>query len=208
MSATLGPLVVDAVDPAVLARFWEAALGGEAARECLRFRQERTPKTVKNRVHPDVYVRDVASMLNLGARVLAEYLPTRVTLADIEDNEFCAFLDPGMPAGPPARVFAVCTDSDRPAELAAWWGARVGAEIGDGPDNTPRYLFTPAGWESLIWKFVPVDDERVVANRWQWSVRTDPVELLAAGATTATDGTLIDPQGNEFGVVSPTGPAG
>ena len=43
----------------------------------------------------------------------------RVTLADVEGNEFCAFLDPALVDGPPARAFAVCTDSDRPEELAA-----------------------------------------------------------------------------------------
>ena len=53
--------------------------------------------------------------------MLAEYRPERVTLADVEGNEFCAFLDPGLDDGPPARAFAVCTDSDRPEELAAWW---------------------------------------------------------------------------------------
>lgn len=41
-------------------------------------------KVVKNRVHFDVYVRDVAALLALGAHVLAEYLLLgRVTLADV-----------------------------------------------------------------------------------------------------------------------------
>jgi hypothetical protein len=193
----LGPLVVDAADPAVLAQFWEAALGGEAARELLRFRREQRPKVVKNRVHPDVYVRELESLLNLGARVLAEYLPMRATLADVEGNEFCAFVDPELPADPPARVFAVCTDSDRPAELAAWWADVVGADLREGPDGTPRYLYGPAGWERLIWKFVPVDDERVAPNRWQWTLRAEPTHLEASRSP---DGVFIDPQGNEFSV--------
>jgi Glyoxalase-like domain len=187
MTVSLGPLLVDAAEPEAVARFWEAALGVEAARELLRFRQERRPKMVKNRVHPDVYVRDLESLLDLGARVLAEYLPMRATLADVEGNEFCAFLDPSLEAGPPARVFAVCTDSDRPAELAAWWADVVGGDVREGPDGTLRYLYAPAGWEGLIWKFVPVEDERVVPNRWQWTVRTNP-------------GVLVDPHGNEFSV--------
>ena len=62
-------------------------------------------------------------------------------------NEFCAFLDPGLDEGPPARAFAVCTDSDRPEELAAWWAAQVGAEVRNGPDGTPRWLHGSAGWE-------------------------------------------------------------
>ena len=147
MTVTLGPLVVDAVQPRAVERFWAAALGGPAQRALLSFRPQRRAKTVKNRVHLDVYVRDVEPLLDLGARVLAGYLPQRVTLADVEGNEFCAFLDPGLDEGPPARAFAVCTDSDRPEELAAWWAAQVGAEVRNGPDGTPRWLHGSAGWE-------------------------------------------------------------
>ena len=153
---------------------------------------------MKNRVHLDVYVRGVEPLLDLGARVLAEYRPQRVTLADVEGNEFCAFLDPALDEGPPARAFAVCTDSDRPEELAAWWAAQVGADVRNGPDGTPRWLYGSAGWEGLIWKFVRVDDERVVPNRWQWTVYADP----------ADDGVRVDPQGNEFSVSAPKAPSG
>lgn len=129
MTVTLGPLVVDAVEPRAVESFWAAALGGPAQRGLLSFRQQRRAKTVKNRVHLDVYVRDVEPLLELGAPVLAEYRPQRVTLADVEGNEFCAFLDPALDDGPPARAFAVCTDGDRPEELAGWWAAQVGAAV-------------------------------------------------------------------------------
>jgi hypothetical protein len=162
----------------------------------LSFRPQQRAKTVKIRVHLDVYVRDVSPLLDLGARVLAEYRDW-VTLADIEGNEFCAFLEPGLDGEPPARVFAVCTDSDRPEELAAWWAAQLGAEVRDGPDGTPRWLYGCAGWEGLIWKFVRVDDERMVPNRWQWTVCDD-----------TEDGVGIDPQGNEFSVRRRARPAG
>jgi hypothetical protein len=194
VSVTLGPLVVDAVEPPAVEEFWAAALGESAQRELLSFRPQAREKVVKNRVHLDVYVHAVEPLLDLGATVIAEYHPERVTLADVEGNEFCAFLDPGLDAAPPARAFAVCTDSDRPEELAAWWAERVGAEIRDGPDGTPRWLYGSAGWESLIWKFVRVHDERVVPNRWQWTVQADL-------------GVLVDPQGNEFGVRRPMRPA-
>ncbi|KUI34413.1 hypothetical protein AU197_06935 [Mycobacterium sp. IS-1590] len=185
MSVRLGPLHVDAADPPALSAFWAAVLDDEAQRRLLVFRPQDRPKTVKNRVHLDLYVSDIAALLDLGARVLAEH-PGWTTFADIEGNEFCAF--PGEPdAGPPARVFAVCTDSDRPEELAAWWAPRVGAELRDGPDGTPRWLYGSSGWEDLIWKFVRVEDERVVPNRWQWSV--DWADKA------------IDPQGNEFSVL-------
>ncbi len=197
MTVALGPLVVDAVDPATAQAFWAAALGESAQRALLSFRPQQRPKVVKNRVHLDVYVRGVEPLLDLGARVLAEYPPQRVTLADVEGNEFCAFLDSAFDEGPPARAFAVCTDSDRPEELAAWWAAQVGAEVRNGPDGTPRWLYGSAGWEGLIWKFVRVDDVRVVPNRWQWTVYDD----------SDADGVRVDPQGNKFSAVSPTSPA-
>ncbi|HET6732045.1 VOC family protein [Mycobacterium sp.] len=215
MTVRLGPLLVEAVDPVAVESFWAAALGVPAQRALVSFRQEQRPKTVKNRVHLDVYARDIAPLLDLGARVLARHAQ-RVTLADIEGNEFCAFADPAADDRPPARVFAVCTDSDKPEELAAWWAGLVGAEVRDGPDGTPRWLYGCAGWEGLIWKFVRVvdeplarradgNDERVVPNRWQWTLRADPSEL---GVRRSPDGALIDPQGNEFSVAPRTYPAG
>jgi hypothetical protein len=196
VTVRLGPLVVDAVEPRVVERFWAAVLGEPARRELLSCRRQTCAKTVKNRVHVDVYVRAIEPLLGLGATVLAEYRPERVTLADVEGNEFCAFLDADLDDEPMARAFAVCTDSDRPEELAAWWAEHVGAEVRDGPDGTPRWLYGSAGWEDLIWKFVRVADERVVPNRWQWTVYT------------ADEGVRVDPQGNEFAVRPPAPPAG
>lgn len=186
MSLRLGPLVVDAADPRTLSAFWAAVLGEAAQHRLLAFRPEQRPKTLKNRVHVDLYVRDIAPLLDLGARVLAEHVGW-TTLADLEGNEFCAFADPECTGNAPARIFAVCTDSDRPEELAAWWAPRVSAELREGPDGTPRWLYRSAGWEDLIWKFVRVADDRVAPNRWQWSLDSNP-------------GRLTDPQGNEFSV--------
>lgn len=197
MTVTLGPLVVDAVDPAAVERFWAAALGEPAQRALLSFRPQQRAKTVKNRVHLDVYVRDIDPLIGIGARVLASFTDW-TTLVDVEGNEFCAFPDPGLSEGPPARAFAVCTDSDRPEELAAWWAARVGAEVSDGPDGTPRWLCGSAGWEGLIWKFVRVDDERLAPNRWRWTVYDD----------TDGDDVRVDPQGNEYSVRPRGRPAG
>ncbi|UUO03468.1 hypothetical protein M4D79_10905 [Mycolicibacterium novocastrense] len=109
MSLRLGPLVVDAADPPALSTFWAAVLGVDTQRPLLVFRPQDRPKTVKNRVHVDLDVRDIAALLDLGARVLAEY-PGWTTLADIEGNEFCAFPESGMEALPPA-----CSPSARTA---------------------------------------------------------------------------------------------
>jgi hypothetical protein len=205
----LGPLLVEAEDPAAVTRFWEAALGEAACRRHLVIRPQQRAKVVKNRVHVDVYVHDVASLLALGARVLAEYLPERrVTLADVDGNEFCAFIDPDRSeAGPPAQVFAVCMDSDRAVELAAWWAPLLGAEIGPGSDGTMRWLYGSRGRPELIWKFVRVHDERVVPNRWQWSVTAGFEELVGAGASAAGD-VLVDPDGNEVSAPGPVSSAG
>jgi hypothetical protein len=72
VSVTLGRLMVDAVEPQALQRFWAGVLGEPAQRALLSFRPQQQAKTAKNRVHLDVYVRDVAALLDLGARVLAE----------------------------------------------------------------------------------------------------------------------------------------
>jgi Glyoxalase-like domain len=208
----LDGLLVESAEPAAAARFWAGVLGGETTRLLdgsvrvsggfpdLTFYPQARPKSVKNRVHPDIYVREVEPLLALGARVLAGYEPERVTLADVEGNEFCAFIDPQARAEPRGRLFAVCTDSDRPEELAAWWAPLVGARLENGRDGTPRWLCGATGWEELIWKFVRVDDERVVPNRWRWTVHADTDQLRSAGATIAEPGVLLDRQGNEFSV--------
>ena len=67
MTVTLGPLVVDAVEPRAVEGFWAAALGEPAQRALLKFRPQTRAKTVKNRVHLDVYVRGVERLLDLGA---------------------------------------------------------------------------------------------------------------------------------------------
>ena len=76
--------MVDAVQPRAVESFRAAALCGPAQRGLLSFRQQRRAKTVKNRVHLDVFARDVEPLLEQGTRVLAEYRSQRVTLADVE----------------------------------------------------------------------------------------------------------------------------
>ncbi|GIF64047.1 hypothetical protein Ais01nite_20820 [Asanoa ishikariensis] len=115
-------IVLDCRHASSLARFWEVALGwrirpydeAEVARlaslgltpetdptvaidspdgSLVFFLQEvPEPKTVKNRMHVDVRLRDEAhleQLLRLGATVLSEHDGWRL-LADPEGNEFCA----------------------------------------------------------------------------------------------------------------------
>lgn len=213
-------MCLDARDPERVGRFWAEALGlawrghtrpgvvgvWDGDRPVLWVNRVEHDKVVKDRVHPDLHVADVDRLLALGATVQAEHEGFTV-LADPEGHEMCAFPAPAGadPDGPPATVFAWCTDSDRPAEIAAWWAARTGAEIGPGPDGTPRYLHGVPGYEGLIWKFVPVADARVGENRVHWDVTGDVDTLVAAGATVLRrpDGdiawtVLHDPDGNIF----------
>jgi len=113
---------VDAVDPTAIARWWAEVLGGRCADgadgadgdvcdasdggewtaveeipgapfESLVFARVPEPKTVKNRIHWDVDVADVAELAARGARVLREPDDeiSWTVLADPEGNEFCAF---------------------------------------------------------------------------------------------------------------------
>ena len=105
-------IVVDAEDPARLARWWAEALGYQIVHEApdeveIRRHPDEMPgllftpvpeaKTVKNRLHIDVnpvgcdQEQEVARLLGLGARRIdiGQGEQTWVVLADPEGNEFC-----------------------------------------------------------------------------------------------------------------------
>ncbi|HYF74571.1 MAG TPA: VOC family protein [Nocardioides sp.] len=103
-------VVVDAAAPARLAQWWAELMGGRwsadqehgwagveeipgAPFDYLVFVPVPEPKTVKNRIHWDVGVADVASLVEGGARVLRtpDDEVSWTVLADPEGNEFCAF---------------------------------------------------------------------------------------------------------------------
>ena len=122
MATRLVHLVVDAAEPARLARFWAAALGWEVGDEeddevdvwpagyrypdpialPLVFVPVPEPKTVKNRVHLDLattsaahQAAEVERLLGVGAvpaDIGQDDVPWQV-LADPEGNEFCAFTE-------------------------------------------------------------------------------------------------------------------
>jgi hypothetical protein len=101
-------LTVDSRDPEAQARWWAAVFGVEARNnpgkaywfiaqvpgmpwESMLFDPVPEPKTVKNRMHWDVY-GEVDELVGRGATVLDEQ-PRWTVLADPEDNEFCVFPD-------------------------------------------------------------------------------------------------------------------
>lgn len=240
MAISFKDLCFDASDAVVVATFWAAVLGhevevfddGDAVVRGPNFPTiwvdaVPEPKVVKNRVHLDLRVPDVAALVQLGATVLAGNGRWSV-LADPEGNELCAFPDlhgDALAAGAPAKVFALCVDSGAPEALAAWWQARIGGTLVPGPDGALRWIEGARGFEAFTFKCVRVADERVAKNRSHWdvtSVGDDPrpdadqvAELVAAGATVlrARDGeirwtVLADPQGNEVCLFTDPPPTG
>jgi hypothetical protein len=218
-------LCVDAADPVAVGVFWARVLGqavealddGDAHVSGPWFHPlwlNRVPeaKVRKNRVHLDVEVTDLGVLEALGAVVVRHDQPDWAVLVDPEGNELCVSIEPaGRPAGeapdgPPARAFALCVDSARPVETAAWWRSVVGGQVVPGPDGQPRWLVGGAGLEDLTWKFVPVPEPKAAKNRVHWDVTTpDVAALVAAGATVLRRPdsevrwtVLADPEGNEF----------
>ena len=103
-------IVVDAEDPARLARWWAEALGYVIVHEQpdeveIRRSRDELPgllfgvsaeaKTVKNRLHidlrPDDQEAEVERLVDMGARLadIGQHEVSWVVLADPEGNEFC-----------------------------------------------------------------------------------------------------------------------
>ena len=100
-------LCLDAGDPARLGAFWAAALGrtwqaqdngdglltGPTSGHTIWVNRVPEPRTVKHRVHLDIYTRDLADLEALGATIVEPRHGTRTwtVLADPDGSEFCAF---------------------------------------------------------------------------------------------------------------------
>ena len=154
MPTRLVHLVVDAAEPARLARFWAGALGWEVAAEepdevdvwppgfgypdpsalPLVFVPVPEPKNGKNRLHLDLATEsarhqaaEVERLIALGA-VPADIgqgdVPWTV-LADPEGNEFCV-LDPRPTYTDTGPVAAVVADCSDPSAVAGFWAMATG----------------------------------------------------------------------------------
>jgi predicted enzyme related to lactoylglutathione lyase len=156
-------LVIDAADPAWLARFWSAALSWEVAAEKagevvvwpsgydypdpvalpLVFVPVAEPKTGKNRLHLDLATEsaghqaaEVKRLRGLGAvpADIGQGDVPWVVMADPEGNEFCV-LDPRPMYHDTGPVAAVVADCADPAALAAFWQIAAGWVPGDPADG-------------------------------------------------------------------------
>ncbi|MFC6287923.1 VOC family protein [Nocardioides sp. GCM10027113] len=230
MSDASGPLarwqdlVLDAEDPQVLAPFWAAVVGlqaestehgacltGHATYQRIWVNGVDRPKTVKNRLHLDVYAGSIAELEVLGATVLARAEDTGfgwTLMADPEGGEFCAFLrDPERPVddgGLPAyRLHGIGVDCVDPAAQAAWWGGLLGVTPTTYEGHDGLYTLEHATPDPVLTiDFAAVPEPRVGPNRVHWDVTGDAEAIIAAGATPLWDmprwTVLADPEGNEF----------
>ena len=203
MATRLVHLVVDAVQPARLARFWAAALGWEMAAGVwprgyrypdpvalpLVFVPVPEAKTGKNRIHLDLATEsaahqaaEVERLLGLGA-VRADIgqgdVPWEV-MADPEGNEFCV-LDPRpvyLGLGPVAAVVADCRD---PAAVAGFWELATGWVPGDSvaPSTGAVSLRSPAGVGPYL-ELLPSTNAKTVKNRIHLDVAPFPGHDQAA----------------------------
>jgi predicted enzyme related to lactoylglutathione lyase len=160
MSTRLVNVVVDAVDPPALARFWRDLLGWRVSLEeagevdlqappddgwelDLVFVPAAEPKTMQNRLHLDLssvsadqQMATLDRALDLGAKrvdVGQRNVPWFV-LADPGGNEFCV-LDPRPEYATTGAVAAIVAAAEDPAAMAAFWSAASGWPVERGAED-------------------------------------------------------------------------
>ena len=214
--ATYKDLCIDAVDAAVLGRFWagalrrelmphddgDAKLVGPTPRHTVWINTVPEPVTVKQRVHLDICAESVDDVLSLGGVIVdADSFPWTV-MKDPEGGELCVF--PTREGRAPG-LMEIVVDTADPMRIAAWWAGVLGVEHKDHEHGYSYIEGVPeAPFEWLV--FVPVPEPKTVKNRIHIDVTTSDVQLLVdAGATLlrAQDDeidwtVLADPDGNEF----------
>ncbi len=220
MPTRLVHLVVDAAEPARLARFWAAALRWEVAAEesdevdvwppgfsypdpsalPLVFVPVPEPKTVKNRVHLDLATKsvthqaaEVKRLLALGA-VPADIGQGNVpwtVLADPEGNEFCV-LDPRPVYRDTGPVAAVVADCADPAAAAGFW-ARATGWAPASSTASGMSLRSPDGFGPYL-ELLPSADAKAVKDRIHLDVapQTDEDHAAAVRALTEAGAVCLD----------------
>jgi len=189
MPTRLECVVVDAADPAALARWWAGALDWTVTVERpeetaveppapaglgvpLVFVPVTDPKVGKNRVHLDLRSASagdqqdrVARLVGLGARPAdvgqGQDVPW-VVLADPEGNELCV-LDPRDQYAGTGAVAAIVVDAADPPALARFWSAAAGWPLA-GSGDTWAALRSASGTGPFV-EFVGVQEPKRVKNR-------------------------------------------
>ena len=218
-------LCLDANDPDRLGPFlaqilnltWEPDGKGEGGvrrtygRAVIWLNRVAEPKTVKHRVHFDMYARSLADLEALGSRIVLPEGDDRMwtIMADLEDGEYCAFLRAELPA---ERLHGVVMDSADPFAQSRWWAQILGGTVVDSERGYSTVENVEGVWFTL--DFVPVPEPKVGKNRIHLDLTVPDLKpLLDAGATVlrprggdiAWD-VLADPEGNEFCAFAPDRP--
>ncbi|CAN5282805.1 VOC family protein [soil metagenome] len=211
-----------------LGRFWASVIGGELRTEAgdsvgdvvvpeleggdIAMCLVPEAKSVKHRVHLDVYAATIGELEQLGATVL---LPASesgfgwTVMADPEGGEFCAFFRPAAEL-PAYRLHGLGVDCADPERLARWWADRFGCGVLDNDGEGWFTLEDVPGMPITTMDFAPVPEPKTVKNRIHWDVRGLRVDLESAGATLLRErddeiswDVMADPEGNEFCVFDP-----
>ena len=214
-------LCIDAGDQHRMAEFWASALGlgaemldngayrlgDDVAEHTVWINAVPEPRTVKQRVHLDVVVREVAELLAIGATQVRE-LPRWTLLDDPEGGELCAFARPSERLGR-YRLLELVVDAVEPARIAAWWADRFGTSPRSSDDGSFWWL-KPTSGLPVEWVFQTVPELKRVKNRIHWDVLGEVAGLVDSGATLLRPrgddldwDLLADPEGNEFCVFPP-----
>ncbi|MFC0099809.1 VOC family protein [Micromonospora marina] len=191
---------------------------------CIDLVVSSEPKTAKNRVHIDLATTSAAHHAEVVARLTAlGATPADVgqgdvqwtVLADPEGNEFCV-RDPNprhADAGPIAEVVVDCAD---PRAMAAFWGRATDWTVHEVTDQ--KAVLRSAQGVGPYLRFARTADAKTGWNRVHLDVRPYPSDdldaetarLRALGAVDADLGAaeppwrvLVDPEGNEFCVLTP-----
>ena len=218
--ATFKDLCIDASNASVLGAFWSAALGldlhyqaggdtyltGSTKAHTIWINQVPEPKTVKHRIHLDVYGSSIEDLEAIGASTIdADSFPW-VVMADPEGGEFCLFL---RDAPPEYRLYELAIDCADHVAASRWWASVIGGRRSDddrGFFSLTRIPNVPFDGIS----FASVDETKSTKNRLHIDLRSHDVEsLLKSGATMLRErdneinwDVLADPEGNEFCVLA------
>lgn len=181
-------------------------------------------KVTKNRVHldlatesPDHQVSIVAHAESLGATRadIGQRNVSWIVLADPEGNEFCV-LDSRPEYSATGAVAAVVVDAVDPLRLAEFWSPATGWPIVGSTADTAS-LRSPDGRGPWL-EFVHTGRPHTVKNRVHLDVapaladdqHAEATRLTELGAHKADIGqgrvpwdVMVDPEGNEFCVLSP-----
>ncbi|MFI0722034.1 VOC family protein [Streptomyces sp. NPDC021224] len=204
MAGGVVAVVVDAVDPGGLARFWAEALGcpvedGTVVRPPgggpeLRFSGGAGAKRGKNRLHLDLaggagqeaVVRRLLALGAVRADIGQGDVPWEV-LADPEGNELCVL--PEHRGAPDAVLAQICLDAADAQAQGRFWSAATGWPVAES-GAWGVCLRDPAGVAPPL-VMGPPAAPKTGANR---------LRLRLAAEPPGRAGERADPEGNEFEV--------